>query len=52
MGLGLFALGLNIVFIIVVKIRMYVMSKIANRILKEIREELYEHIQTLSFTFF
>lgn len=52
MWLGLFALGLNIVFIIVVKIRMYVMSKIANRILKEIREELYEHIQTLSFTFF
>lgn len=50
--LGIFAVIINIVFVIVVKIRMYMMSKIANKLLKEIRQELYEHIQTLSFTFF
>ena len=50
--LGLFAAGLNVIFIILVKVRMYEMSKISNRILLTIREELYIHIQKLSFTFF
>lgn len=48
----LFALGLNIIYILLVKIRMYVMSLISNQILLTIRQELYEHIQKLSFTFF
>jgi len=52
MGLGLFALGLNIIFIIMVKIRMYVMAVVSNKILLRIRQDLYEHIQTLSFSFF
>ncbi len=51
MGLGLFALGLNIIFIIMVKIRMYVMAVVSNKILLRIRQDLYEHIQTLSFSF-
>ena len=51
MGLGLFALGLNIIFIIMVKIRMYVMAVVSNKILLRIRQILYEHIQTLSFPF-
>lgn len=50
--LAVFAAALNIVFIIMVKIRMYVMAKISNQILLDIRQELYEHIQTLSFSFF
>lgn len=50
--LGIFALALNIIFIITVKIRMYVMSVVSNKILLTIRQELYEHIQTLSFSFF
>lgn len=50
--LGIFALVLNIIFIITVKIRMYVMSVVSNKILLTIRQELYEHIQTLSFSFF
>ena len=50
--LGLFAAGLNIIFIILVKVRMYEMSKISNKILLTIREELYIHIQKLSFRFF
>lgn len=50
--LGIFALVLNILFIILVKIRMYVMAVVSNKILLRIREDLYEHIQTLSFSFF
>ena len=50
--LGLFALILNIIFIVMVKIRMYVMALVSNKILMSIRNDLYEHIQTLSFSFF
>lgn len=50
--LGIFAVVLNVIFIILVKIRMYVMSVISNKILLRIRQDLYEHIQTLSFSFF
>ncbi len=50
--LGIFAMVLNILFIIMVKVRMYVMSLISNRILLKVRQELYEHIQKLSFAFF
>ena len=52
MKLALLTIVLNVIFIIMVKIRMYVMAKVSNRILLEIRQELYEHIQTLSFSFF
>ena len=47
-----FALILNVIYIIMVKIRMYVMAHISNSILMKIRQELYIHIQKLSFTFF
>lgn len=43
---------LGIIYISFVKIRMYMMNKVANKVLLDIRQELYEHIQTLSFTFF
>lgn len=52
MDIGIFAVALNILFLIMVKVRMYVMSKISNDVLMVIRQELYEHIQTLSFSFF
>lgn len=52
MKLGVLALSINIVYIVMVKIRMYIMSIVSNGILRDIRQELYEHIQTLSFTFF
>lgn len=48
----LFAIALNIVLIICVRIRTVMMSKLCNRILVKIREELYTHIQTLDFQFF
>ncbi len=50
--LGIFALAMNLVYIVLVKLRMYVMSVVSNKILLEIRQDLYEHIQTLSFSFF
>lgn len=50
--LGIFAMILNILFIVMVKVRMYVMSLISNQILLKVRQELYEHIQKLSFAFF
>ncbi len=52
MKLGVFALALNVFFIVMVKIRMYVMAVVSNKILLRIRQDLYEHIQTLSFAFF
>lgn len=50
--LGLLALGLNTVFVVLVKARMYLMAKITNQVLLTIRQELYTHIQKLSFSFF
>lgn len=52
MKLGIFALILNLIFVVMVKIRMLVMAKITNQILLKIRQDLYEHIQILSFAFF
>lgn len=50
--LGVFALVLNVIFIVMVKVRMSVMARMTNKILLQIRQDLYEHIQTLSFAFF
>ena len=50
--LGIFAAIINIVMVLLIKVRMYIMSKISNEILLEVRQELYTHIQKLSFSFF
>lgn len=50
--LGAFALSLNLTFVILVKLRMFLMAKISNNVLLNIRQELYTHIQKLSFSFF
>ncbi|MDE6814967.1 MAG: ABC transporter ATP-binding protein/permease, partial [Lachnospiraceae bacterium] len=47
-----FAAVLNLLMILGVKTRMYVMAKVCNSILVTIRQELYTHIQTLDFNFF
>ena len=52
LGIGAVLLLLNIIAMILSKIRMLSMSKITNQILVNIRHELYTHIQTLSFSFF
>ncbi|MBR4668843.1 MAG: ABC transporter ATP-binding protein [Butyrivibrio sp.] len=54
-GLLLFAgiiVALGLVYTAFVRLRIMMMNKIANKVLLDIRQELYEHVQTLSFTFF
>ncbi len=46
------ALALNLALVVTVKLRMYIMAKVCNRILLTIRQELYTHIQKLDFAFF
>ncbi len=48
----LVALVLNLLLVVVIKLRMYIMAKVCNRILLTIRQELYTHIQKLDFQFF
>lgn len=48
----LFALVLNVIMILLIKLRMNIMNQICNSILVTIRQELYTHIQTLDFHFF
>ncbi len=50
--LALFGASINLFFVLLVKLRMYIMAVVSNKILLDIRKELYEHIQTLSFQFF
>ncbi len=50
--LGSFAFTINIIFVLLVKLRMYLMARISNKVLLTIRQELYTHIQKLSFSFF
>ena len=46
------ALAMNLTLVATVKLRMYIMAKVCNRILLTIRQELYTHIQKLDFAFF
>ncbi len=50
--LGILAVLINLIYIVVIKIRIFLMAKMTNKILMDIRQNLYEHIQTLSFSFF
>lgn len=49
---GAFAMVLNLIYVLGVKLRMRLMSRVTNQVLVDIRDELYAHIQTLSFSFF
>jgi ATP-binding cassette subfamily B protein len=50
--ISLVLLGFNILSMFASKLRINIMAKITNEILLEIRQELYNHIQKLSFSFF
>ena len=50
--MGSVALIINVILILLTKARMYLMSKISNEVLLTIRQELYTHMQKLSFSFF
>ncbi|MCL2051548.1 MAG: ABC transporter ATP-binding protein/permease [Lachnospiraceae bacterium] len=51
-NLLILAVAINVVMVVFVRIRMYMMADICNNILVTIRQELYTHIQTLDFHFF
>ena len=42
-------LSINIVWIILVKIRMHIMAKVCNNAIKNIRADIYDHLQLLDF---
>lgn len=48
----IFAIIINTVMVLMIKLRMYIMAKVCNNVLVTIRQELYTHIQTLDFHFF
>ncbi|MBP5198489.1 MAG: ABC transporter ATP-binding protein [Lachnospiraceae bacterium] len=48
----IFALILNIIMVLLIRLRMLIMAKVCNNILLTIRKDLYTHIQTLDFHFF
>ncbi len=50
--IGIIAIVMNLSLIVLVKIRMFLMAKLSNQVLLKIRQELYTHIQKLSFHFF
>lgn len=50
--IGAVSLGMFFLYLAGTKARMAVMASVSNRVLVTIRQQLYEHIQTLSFRFF
>ena len=44
--------ALNIARIFASKARMLIMAKVSNKVIEKLRQQLYEHIQTLDLTFF
>ena len=52
MLLCLFGVGLNVVNVAGIKLRMYMLARISNQVLLDIRQAVYEHIQKLSFHIF
>jgi ATP-binding cassette subfamily B protein len=50
--IGIIALVLNLLGRYCIKKRIFIMSRVSNKVLMEIRQELYEHLQKLSFNFF
>lgn len=50
--IGILLILINVVAMLLSKVRILSMSKITNKVLIDIRHELYTHIQTLSFSFF
>ncbi len=46
------AVSINVIAVIAIKTRMLLMSKISNKVIQELRQELYNHIQKLDLAFF
>lgn len=51
-GILVLGLVLNVMMAVCLRIRILVMGRVSNRVLLEIRQDLYTHIQALGFAFF
>ncbi len=51
-GISIVLLIFNLISLFASRIRINMMAKVTNKVLLEIRQQLYEHIQKLSFSFF
>ena len=47
-----FAAAINIIAVLAVKLRMILMARTSNKVIQELRQELYDHIQGLDLAFF
>lgn len=43
---------INLLAVLAIKIRMFIMAKTSNKVIQELRQELYDHIQGLDLAFF
>ena len=43
---------INIIAVLAIKVRMLIMAKLSNKVIQDLRQELYEHIQKLDLAFF
>ena len=43
---------INILAVLAIKLRMYLMAKTSNKVIQELRQQLYDHIQSLDLAFF
>ena len=43
---------INVVAVLAIKMRMLIMAKLSNKVIQDLRQELYEHIQKLDLAFF
>jgi len=50
--IALLAIGLNLLMIGAIKLRMMIMARTSNRVIEEIRDDLYCHVQSLDLPFF
>ncbi len=44
--------AINILAVLAIKMRMLIMAKLSNKVIQDLRQELYEHIQKLDLAFF
>ena len=49
---GMFAIFMNGILVIGIKLRIYIMGKVSNDVVLTIRDELYTHLQSMSLHFF
>lgn len=50
--IALIAIGLNLLMIGAIKLRIMIMARTSNKVIEELREDLYNHVQSMDLPFF